>query len=271
MRSVCTMLRNDPDVSVATVALSTLCAFDALVTPRAPPILIPVRDTMADYSAPINRGLSASEMMRGINDAKKISNLEDSNEKQNKASDAKKSKKKKRKASPAEKVSHETKPQSTAEIPETMESKPDTTTDNHSTSNSKTPDGIETLDQNVYNDSAVKSTVNEVTKNEEAESSAALKVSQTTNNDHVANEREENDIMVLAETESPPGAKPGKSAEDVTSNTFNEASTRENTNHNSESAMGVFDRKNDSDQDDEGSDFDFPEIIDGDPDEEDRI
>mmetsp|Transcript_21267 Transcript_21267/g.43792 ORF Transcript_21267/g.43792 Transcript_21267/m.43792 type:complete len:788 (-) Transcript_21267:29-2392(-) len=271
VRSVCTMLRNDPDMSVATVALSTLCAFDALVTPRSPPILVPVRDTMADNSASINRGLSASEMMRGINDAKKISNLDDSKKKQNKESDAKKSKKKKRKASPAEEVSHETKPQPTEGIRETKKFKPDITTDNNSSSNSKAPEGIETADQKEYNYSVVKSTVNEVTKNDEAEASVALKVSQTINDDHVVNEGGENDVIVLAETESPPGAKPGKSVEGVASDTANEVSTRDNTNHNSDSEEGVFDRKNDSDHDDDGSDFDFPEIIDGDPDEEDRI
>ena len=71
---VCTlssMLRNDPDTSVASTALSTLCAIDAFMTPRAPPLLIPTRSSMIESSSSAaNSGTSASAMLQGMNDSK---------------------------------------------------------------------------------------------------------------------------------------------------------------------------------------------------------
>ena len=71
---VCTlssMLRNDPDTSVASTALSTLCAIDAFMTPHAPPLLIPTRSSMNESSsAAANSGISASAMLQDMNDSK---------------------------------------------------------------------------------------------------------------------------------------------------------------------------------------------------------
>lgn len=65
VRAVSNMLRNDANVSVASVALSTLAALDAFMTPRAPPILIPTRDGGSDSG-----GLTASALMQGMNESK---------------------------------------------------------------------------------------------------------------------------------------------------------------------------------------------------------
>ena len=66
VRTVSTMLRRDPDVSVASAALSTLCVFDAFTTPRAPPILIPTRGGCVGETASDGGALTASALMRGM-------------------------------------------------------------------------------------------------------------------------------------------------------------------------------------------------------------
>ena len=69
VRTVSEMLRNDPDVSVASAALSTLCVFDAFATPRAPPILVPIRGSI-DESGSRGTSLTASTMIASMNDSK---------------------------------------------------------------------------------------------------------------------------------------------------------------------------------------------------------
>lgn len=65
VRKVSLMLKNDPDVEVASIALSTLCVVDAFMTPRAPAILIATR--IHDG----NGDLTASEMWKSINETQK--------------------------------------------------------------------------------------------------------------------------------------------------------------------------------------------------------
>ena len=69
VRTVSEMLRNDPDVSVASMALSTLCVLDAFTTPRAPPLLVPIRDSI-DGSGNHSISLTASSLIVGMNDTK---------------------------------------------------------------------------------------------------------------------------------------------------------------------------------------------------------
>ena len=69
VRTVSEMLRNDPDISVASAALSTLCVVDAFVTPRAPPILVPIRGSI-DESGSHGTSLTASTMIANMNDSK---------------------------------------------------------------------------------------------------------------------------------------------------------------------------------------------------------
>lgn len=59
------MLKHDPDITVASMALSTLCVVDSFMTPRAPAILIATRtqDSKND--------MTASEMLRSINEKSK--------------------------------------------------------------------------------------------------------------------------------------------------------------------------------------------------------
>ena len=66
VRTVSTMLRRDPDVSVASAALSTLCVFDAFTTPRAPPILIPTRGGFVGETSSDGGTLTASALMQGM-------------------------------------------------------------------------------------------------------------------------------------------------------------------------------------------------------------
>jgi hypothetical protein len=72
LRTVSTMLRRDPDITVASAALSALCVFDSFMTPRAPPILIPTRGGMVNETVNDNSGsgLTASTLMEDINQAK---------------------------------------------------------------------------------------------------------------------------------------------------------------------------------------------------------
>mmetsp|Transcript_17615 Transcript_17615/g.35183 ORF Transcript_17615/g.35183 Transcript_17615/m.35183 type:complete len:966 (+) Transcript_17615:97-2994(+) len=62
VRKVSLLLKNDADVTVASMALSTLCVVDAFMTPRAPAILI------ASRNQDNNGDLTASDMMRSINE-----------------------------------------------------------------------------------------------------------------------------------------------------------------------------------------------------------
>ena len=71
VRTVSTMLRSDPDLSVASAALSTLATFDAFMTPRAPPILIPTRGSPDNTkTSSYDTGLTASVMLQGMDESK---------------------------------------------------------------------------------------------------------------------------------------------------------------------------------------------------------
>lgn len=65
VRKVSLMLKHDPDITVASMALSTLCVVDSFMTPRAPAILIATRthDSKND--------ITASEMLKSINEKSK--------------------------------------------------------------------------------------------------------------------------------------------------------------------------------------------------------
>jgi len=70
VRTVSNMLRNDADVSVASMALSTLCALDAFRTPRAPPIVIPTRGSVDETTNYGSSGVTASALVQGMNESK---------------------------------------------------------------------------------------------------------------------------------------------------------------------------------------------------------
>ena len=73
VRAVSTMLRNDPDASVSSTALSTLCVFDAFTTPRAPPILIPTRISTNDtptVNSSSRSSMTASSLIQGMHESK---------------------------------------------------------------------------------------------------------------------------------------------------------------------------------------------------------
>lgn len=87
VRKVSLLLKNDADVTVASVAFSTLCVVDAFMTPRAPALLIGSRnlDSSSD--------LTASVMMKTINEKeaemKSLSRAKESKEKKSSKKDRK--------------------------------------------------------------------------------------------------------------------------------------------------------------------------------------
>ena len=98
VRTVSTMLRNDPDTSVSSTALSTLCVFDAFTTPRAPPILIPTRISTNDtptVNSSSRSSMTASSLIQGMNESKleMISSKEAKEEKRAKKTEKKSSSK----------------------------------------------------------------------------------------------------------------------------------------------------------------------------------
>ena len=88
VRKVSLLLKNDTDVTVASMALSTLCIVDAFMTPRAPALLIPSRN-QDDGSS----GLTASAMMRSMHEKeaemKSLSRSKESKEKKTPKKDKK--------------------------------------------------------------------------------------------------------------------------------------------------------------------------------------
>ncbi|KAL7543410.1 hypothetical protein ACHAXR_012694, partial [Thalassiosira sp. AJA248-18] len=101
VRTVSSMLRNDPDLSVASTALSTLCACDAFTTPRAPPILIPTRGSV-EGTANSGSGFTASSLLQGMAESKMemLASNEAKEERRAKKSDKKSSKKAKHNSLP---------------------------------------------------------------------------------------------------------------------------------------------------------------------------
>lgn len=96
VRKVSLLLKNDTDVTVASVAFSTLCVVDAFMTPRAPALLVGSRnqDSISD--------LTAANMMKSINEKeaemKSLSRSKESNEKKSSKKDRKVSAEKSAKA-----------------------------------------------------------------------------------------------------------------------------------------------------------------------------
>lgn len=88
VRKVSLLLKNDTDVTVASMALSTLCIVDAFMTPRAPALLIASRNQDESKS-----NLTASVMMHSINEKeaemKSLSRSKESKEKKSSKKDQK--------------------------------------------------------------------------------------------------------------------------------------------------------------------------------------
>ena len=233
IRSVSMMLRNDPDVSVATVALSTLCAFDALVTPRSPPILMPTRDSINETS--ISNGLSASSMLRQMNESKKdISDLKDAKEKKNKSSEKKTPKNKKKR--------------SNVEMEENIA--------NNEPSSIKEEKGEPTNKKSKHNDVAEidkKDSNAAIAKYEKLKDDDKGSV-EVARNQHVESNANSNSEKIAVDTINAPKDK------------NDDVDVDEGNSYSNTKAASV---KNSDDEDE--SDFDFPDIVDEEPDEEDRI
>ncbi|KAL3802114.1 hypothetical protein HJC23_010870 [Cyclotella cryptica] len=80
VRTVASTLRSDPDDAVASIALSTLCSFDAIVTPRAPALLITSRKSMGDRA----NAMTAANIVDGIKKASEEINATNTDMKQKK-------------------------------------------------------------------------------------------------------------------------------------------------------------------------------------------
>ena len=229
LRTVCTMLRSDSDTSVVSTALATLCACDAFTTPRAPPLLIPTRDSLNDASH-----TTASSMLQDMKDSKQeILASKEAKEERKKKLDKKSSKKKKAKKDEAATNDDST---LTAEKPEddaeSIVAKVNATKSEEPIANNVPTQSATTSDK--MEESSLPPT-DKMTVSEDVESSNAEEIDM--------NEDQEDPISDIGPVETTNASEP-----------MNE------------------DQEEDSNEDDGDSDgsFDFPEIIDGDPDEEDR-
>jgi hypothetical protein len=214
VRKVSLLLKNDTDVTVASMALSTLCIVDAFMTPRAPALLIASRN-QDDGSS----GLTASAMMRSMHEKEaEIKSLSRSKE-----SKEKKTPKKDKKVSA--KVSSKSKKTITDEsLPVSKKSKTAETT-KIMQKESELPNAFENVAAVNTDNKRIQS---EATKTGEANDVAA-------------------DAMAVDENTEDRVELEVKSQEE---------------------------QKDDSEVGDEDDDFsldDFPEIVDEEPDEEDRI
>ena len=234
LRTVCTMLRSDSDTSVASTALSTLCACDAFTTPRAPPLLIPTRDSMNNASH-----MTASSMLQGMKDSKQeMLASKEAKEERKKKLDKNSSKKKKAK-------------------------KEDTNDDSKLTAE-KTDD-----------DADSKVAEAKATKSEEPITNNVPTQSANTSDKMEESSAPPTDKMAVSEVESPNAEKidtepmiedQEEPSSDKVPVETTDASEPNDIQMNEEDDGGGDEEDNDSD---DGS-FDFPEIVDGDPDEEDR-
>jgi len=226
LRTVCTMLRSDSDTSVASTALSTLCACDAFTTPRAPPLLIPTRDSMNNASH-----MTASSMLQGMKDSKQemLASKEAKEEKKKKL-DKKSSKKKKAKKEEAATLGEDDADSKVAKVKATKSEEP--ITNNVPKTQSATTDKMEESSLPPTDKMAV---------SEDVESPNADKFDTETKN----------------EDQEGPSSDKGPV---------------ETTNASEPNDIQMNEEDDGGDEEDNESDgsFDFPEIIDGDPDEEDR-
>lgn len=216
VRKVSLLLKNDTDVTVASIALSTLCIADAFMTPRAPALLTPSRN-QDDGSS----GLTASAMMRSMHEkeaeVKSLSRSKESKEKKTPKKDKKVSAKvssKSKKTTATDESSPVSKKSKTAEPMKIMQKE------------SELPNAIEKV-------TAVETDTKRI-------QSEATKTGVT--NDDVASDAMEVDGNIEDRVEL-------------------EVKSQE-------------EQKDDSEVGDEDDDFsldDFPEIVDEEPDEEDRI
>lgn len=234
VRTVSTMLRNDPDVAVASAALSTLCTFDALMTPRAPPILIPTRGSPVDGAGTMTKnngsgGLTASALMQGMNESK--TEMMASKEAKGDRKASKKSDKKKKSNKKAKKdTSTETKALPDDQKVHSADSGPGTVKENTAVKESPAANKIDPTPKKSNKNAGDKTNAIASTNGGDADQS------QKEN----SNKRQDDDAMDTSSVEA-------KDNQDM--------KEEENTN----------------DEDSDGSLDDFPEIVDEDPDEEDRM
>ena len=222
VRKVSLLLKNDADVTVASMALSTLCVVDAFMTPRAPAILI------ASRNQDNNSDLTASDMMRSINEKetemKSLSRAKEPKEKKSSKKDPKVSAKVSTKAAA-------TKSKKTA-------------TEDSSTVKTK------------------KSKITETTKavQKESESNVADAIKK------VAAVETDNDKINSESTNTAASNDVATEAMEVDENTEDavKAETKSQQGNKEDTEVG-------DDDDDEFSLDDFPEIVDEEPDEDDRM
>jgi hypothetical protein len=248
VRTVASMLRNDPDSAVASAALSTLCFFDAIVTSRAPPILIPTRGTVDEFAGS-NNGLSAAALMQGMDDRKR--EMRNARENKSKRSEKKSSKKSKRDSARTESWSVDVKPDNKkSDLVEKSLSKKDT----KSKESPEAPDygnnnakDAKISQMCVKDHSTTKSTEEDAIGNEV--NATGAEAEHTDLDVDLPIKEVENDEILI---DTSPDKVVGKV----------------------EAEEGGVDMKQDDDRDSEDDDSslnDFPEIVDEDPDEEDRM
>lgn len=234
VRAVSSMLKNDPDLSVGSAALSTLCTLDAFTTPRAPPILTPAREAMDGIS---NMGaLTASSLLQGMTDTKiEMMAINNAKVERRAAKSDKKSNKKAKKEKTTIEINGENGP-----VDRTSESPVNATTSTVEFSTKEKVQSHSDVDSKVNKSDAIakgqcKSTINEAGAN--------------------------NDPQTQEMDEYIPCDEPNAS---VSIGNGNVTKTEEESNDDTKSNSG-----DNNEEDDDSSLDDFPDIIDEGPDEDD--
>jgi len=260
VRTVSNMLRADADLSVASMALSTLCALDALATPRAPPILIPTRGATATLDrgmANDTSGMTASSLLQGMKETK------DTIEEQKQKESSKKKESNKRAKKKEVKAKVETKASSSDTTGQKMSA------DNSETDKQTTMVKEQSLPPNKHGKNKVNANPkgsNESSPNKQAESSSGGGKPESGDSGTGSGE-----VDIAESSKNDPQDKPQKMEAEPNNNHHNPAAVKEDSID-----VEMKDENDDHDDSskesggDDGSLSDFPDIIDEDPDEEDK-
>lgn len=236
------MLRNDSDLDVVSAALSTLCALDAFTTPRAPPILIPTRESVS-VSATTLTGFTASSLLQGIEESNTEMMLSKitANAKKSEGKKKKPNKKQKKDQVEAKAVSDPIKPSAIKTTPEEKKLANKDIAGNTINARGSKSRGSKSIAKTEGSSDVVMD--NTVESAEDAEQ-----------NEHGEVDTSEEDVV----DETMPTIN-GEDPMDTTS------AAKEEEGEQDAKSSG-----NDSEEDENSSLDDFPDIVDEDPDEEDQ-
>ena len=240
MRTASSCLRSDRDAGVSAAAVSALAVLDSLATPRAPPILIPSREVVSTSSVGFGGTVSAGGLLERMDGSRAEAGRKEKmeEEKRSRKKKAREDRPKKKKAKVESNESTRVDPPAvggpTIEKPVTKKPS-DATEEQEAISSNERPGDVT---------ASTSSPVAEVTETAAEENHAP---------------------QPMEVTELPVAGGPGANESEAADH-----ETKENDAPGADEAKphGTDDDDGESDG---GSLGDFPDIVDGDPDEEDRV